>query len=62
MQHYFGLPLRNRKLIVDLCGELFQMTYEEQEMLLGIARSYRKNKPVVEVKQAKKLNFLRLVA
>jgi hypothetical protein len=65
LQHYFGLPQRNRKLIVDMCSELYQMTYEEQVMLLGIARAYRKKKPVVEpmpVRSPQRASHLRLVA
>jgi hypothetical protein len=65
LQRYFSLPIEGRKLVVDVCAELYQMNREEQLMLLGIARTYRKNKPVVDVIPAKppgRPSYLRLVA
>ncbi len=44
LNHYFSLSAVDRKLVVDLCDEIYKMTRKEQEMILGIARSYVKQK------------------
>lgn len=62
MARYFAQPFETRKLIVDLCVELYEMNIEEQSMLLSMARTYRKNKPVVMLPPAARPSHLRLVA
>lgn len=58
---YFSQSFETRKLLVDLCAELYQMNHEEQSMFLNMARAYRKGKPAV-VLAPKQRDHLRLVA
>lgn len=62
LERYFAQSFDTRKLIVELCVELYEMNAEEQSMILGIARTYRKSKPVVERAPATRRGHLRLVA
>lgn len=61
LARYFASGFVTRKLIVDLCVELYEMTHDEQKMLLDTARAYRKSKPAVDL-APKRPTHLRLVA
>lgn len=63
LDHYFSLSVQERKTIVDVCAQMYQMTREEQEMLLGIARIYVTRKGEEQRKRAPSARpRLRLVA
>lgn len=61
-RHYYSLPNGDRKLMVDLCLEMYGMDRKEQEMILGIARGYMKQKMLKQRAADTARPHLRLVA